>query len=102
MAVANPDTWNYDNIATQILHRSYQITKVDDIAGNVEAESIKRTFWYDNQKASATITYPAHGSETTASPKFEGTYWDDLAGVSGVKVKIQRESDGYEWDGSGW
>ncbi len=45
------------------------------------------------------ITAPIHNSYVNSLPAITGTAADDIA-VSSVQVRVQRQSDGYYWDGA--
>ena len=74
--------------------------QVFDVAGNTSAW-VTDTFRYPSLETA--ITAPLDGSAHNAIPRFAGIVMlDDVAVLDRTEVQVQREADGYYWDGTAW
>ncbi len=78
-------------------------SRATDQAGNVENPGPGVTIIVDNGKPQSTILTPADGQVITdTSLLITGTSSDEISGVKRVELSLQRDADGYYWDGADW
>jgi len=78
-------------------------SRATDNAGNVETPGVGVDIIVDRTKPTSTILTPYDG-QTFTSPvvNITVTSFDATSLVRRVHVSLQRSSDGFYWDGSGW
>lgn len=90
-------TWNVSALPDGAY--TIRLRGVDEY-GNSGWNSIK--IYLDHVAPSSAFTAPPDGSYGRSSVTFTGTADDAVSGVSEVKLRLKRSSDGYCWNGSSW
>jgi hypothetical protein len=105
LGVIGRETWSFNGMSVSWTSgHQYQImSRAKDNASNVETPSTGKYFYIDIYPPNSSITNPADKVWLRSLDEIEGTFADlGSPEVSNVELLLERESDGYSWNGSGW